>query len=89
MFVFDEKLYLYAKYLGEKLKFTVQVAHEQRKFEIIHMLCRYNYTSCSMRRARHGPIRTVLTDVTKHAQPKNRNCIKMLTQSLINQEIIT
>ena len=56
--------------------------------------CTYNYSS----RDEHGPIRTVPTDATfvqkkkfryytqillTHSQPKNKNCIKMSTQSQV------
>ena len=84
--------------ISEK-NYTLQVAHEQQKSDISHMLPHIqHYTS----RDEHDPIRTVLTNVTfvwkkncdttrksgKHSQPKNQNCTKMSTQSQINQEII-
>ena len=59
-------------------------AHEQQKFEIIRILL---YIQLYITRQAQ-PIKAALTDVTKHSQPKNRNCIKMSTQSQVNQEIV-
>ena len=54
LFVFNKKL---CKISGKK---SLQVAHEQQKFKIIHMLHYIHYIS----RDEHGPIRTVVIDVT-------------------------